>query len=80
MEFFSRKMNMSKYNIPTSVDIGRYEVDYQLLVKDEIMNNVWPQFSDDLRNSPSNTLAILSLAMYQVHIHGCISKNIVFIQ
>lgn len=70
IEFFSRTINIQKYNIPASIEIGRFEFDYQLLVKDEIIGEVWPKFSDDLYNNPSITLSVLSLAMYQVNTYA----------
>jgi DNA helicase MCM8 len=36
------------------------------LIEDQYFSALWPQFKDDLINSPTDTLAVLSLAMYQV--------------
>ena len=50
-------------------------MDYKLLIEDSVLQNVWPQITDDLSNFPSHTLAVLSLAMHEVfyilhsHIH-----------
>lgn len=49
-------------------DEGGISLDYQLLVGDQILGESWPQFSDDLYNTPSNTLAVLSLAIHEVPI------------
>ena len=49
-----------------AVQDGGFPLDYKFLIEDQYFCELWPQFKDDLINTPTNTLAVLSLAMYQV--------------
>ena len=63
MEFFSRQQDLFH---DSAVDERGIPLDYKLLLGDHILQNVWPQIADDMYNFPSDTLAALSLAMYEV--------------
>lgn len=43
-----------------------FSIDYQKLIGDEILLEVWSQLKDDLYTSAADTLATFSLAMHQV--------------
>ena len=63
MEFFSRHQDSIQ---DTAVDEIGIPLDYTLLIGDHVLQNAWPHIADDMYNFPSNTLAVLSLAMYEV--------------
>lgn len=64
IEFFSREEETFANNSTTETE--GLSLDYQLLNQDKALHEVWPQFNEDLYNDPSNTLAVLSLALHQV--------------
>ncbi len=64
IELFSNQEDMCDFS--AAVEDGGIPLDYKFLIEDQYFCEVWPQFKDDLINTPTNTLAVLSLAMYQV--------------
>lgn len=64
IDFFSREEDTIAHN--SSSETEGFSLDYQLLTEDKELRNVWPQLNDDLYNDPSNTLAVLSLALHHV--------------
>lgn len=64
IEFFSREDDTLANSSATETE--GFSLDYQLLVENKTLLQVWPQLKDDLYNDPSITLAVLSLALHQV--------------
>lgn len=54
------------FDLGSMAEDGGFSLDYKFLVEDTYFSEVWPQFKADLVDTPSTTLAVLSLAMYQV--------------
>ena len=63
LAFFSRHQHLFNNDIVLEGDIT---LDYQVLIEDYALQNVWPEIEDDFYNFPSNSLAVLSLAMHEV--------------
>ena len=64
LEYFSQQQDL--FNNDTAIEEGGIPLDYQLLIEDNFLQNVWPQITDDIYNFPLHTLAVLSLAMHEV--------------
>ena len=63
MEYFSRDEDYDHETIEANCC---FPLDYQKLINDEILLDVWPQLKEDLYNSPAETIATFSIAMHQV--------------
>lgn len=64
IELFSHQEDM--FDLSTVAEDGGFALDYQFLIENKYFCEVWPQFKADLIETPNTTLAVLSLAMYQV--------------
>ncbi|XP_057371911.1 DNA helicase MCM8-like isoform X2 [Daphnia carinata] len=64
IELFSHEEDM--FDLSAVAEDGGFALDYQFLIEDKYFCEVWPQFKADLIETPSTTLAVLSLAMYQL--------------
>ena len=67
-EYFNRLLDEDVINQVQIVETQSFPLDYQHLVEDETLKEVWPQLSEDIYNSPESTLSTFSLAMHQVQI------------
>lgn len=64
IELFSHQEVM--FDLSTVAEDGGFALDYQFLIENKYFCEVWPQFKADLIETPNTTLAVLSLAMYQL--------------
>lgn len=62
--FFSKNEDLIESS--TSIENEGFPLDYSFLIEEKNLQEVWPQLKEDLHTTPSITLAVLSMALYQV--------------